>query len=59
MCDHWNVNPGIIGGKTLVKSYDQENGILSINNAYQVDAFNSGILGEVFLIIDINNLISN
>lgn len=41
MYDHWDASPNRIGGTTLLKSYNAKTGILTINNAYQVNSFNS------------------
>lgn len=57
MYDHWNVNCHSIGGQNLKNlTYDAENGILKIDNAYQVSGFNSGFYGSVYLIPNIEKV---
>lgn len=56
MYDHWEAPGNRIGGKTLLKSYDATTGILTINNAYQIPRFNSGIMGKVYLIPEIEQI---
>lgn len=54
--DHWEASGNRIGGTTLLKSYDATTGILTINNAYQIPRFNSGITGKVYLIPEIEQI---
>lgn len=54
--DHWETSANRLGGTTLTKSYDSKTGILTINNAYQVARFNSGIAGKVYLIPEIEQI---
>ena len=59
MYDHWGSSPGIVGGKTLSQLYDDETGILTIKNAYQISNFNSGFYGSVYLVPNITQIDKN
>lgn len=57
--DHWNTNVGITAGQVMNYSYNAQTGILTITNAFQVNSFNSGFYGSVYLVSNMNEIEEN
>ena len=57
MYNHWDNNVHLLASaNTLNKTYNSNTGILTIVNCYQVNSFNSGFHGKVYLVPDISNI---